>query len=363
MCKPIVFLSHSSKDKERLAPFKEMLLKKTGGTIEVFLSSDGQSIPFGRNWITKIEEALNRAKLMFVFVSWNSLDSHWLFFESGYAYSKGIKVIPVGILGVDLSRVAPPVGLLQGFNINSEEGLNNVLDVINKECEHQHVLDFSRSEYDVTLGAQNRAEQDSLAYFSPVITSVEMVLKECKGDVLSALAALFESAGTCYQRDTNKVSTFGFVMELAKEDFIVTLDASVAAAAFLNLDKAIATAGIKQVAPVSLTVNFDKGIQLVSGVTRMTARLSKTAVALSTQGGLSFGGMNFELDRQMSLSFLGRSSTVTPPRARIGPARIRGEYGGNALAEMPLGELIQILFDAEVLYEDPYGPPLLQGTH
>ena len=56
--KPIAFFSHSSRDKEALGRLKDLFVEKTGGTIEIFLSSDGQSIKFGRNWVHRIEEAL-----------------------------------------------------------------------------------------------------------------------------------------------------------------------------------------------------------------------------------------------------------------------------------------------------------------
>ena len=69
MNKPTVFFSHSSKDKDLLALLKEKTLLKTSDTINIFLSSDGESIPFGQNWVHKIEKGLNSAKIMFVFIS------------------------------------------------------------------------------------------------------------------------------------------------------------------------------------------------------------------------------------------------------------------------------------------------------
>lgn len=45
----------------------------------------------------KVEEGLQVAKIMFVFVTENSISSGWIYFEAGYAYSNGIQVIPVGI--------------------------------------------------------------------------------------------------------------------------------------------------------------------------------------------------------------------------------------------------------------------------
>lgn len=52
---------------------------------------------------------------MFVFVSPESLSSSWIYFESGFAYAKGVKVIPIGIKGVDIGKLKPPLNLLQGF--------------------------------------------------------------------------------------------------------------------------------------------------------------------------------------------------------------------------------------------------------
>jgi hypothetical protein len=123
--RPTVFFSHSSHDRKLLTKLKELVVTKTGGSIDIFLSSDGQSIPFGRNWAHRVEQALGTAKAMFVFITPTSIRSSWLYFESGYAYSKGISVVPVGLLGVELSAVNPPLSLLQGFNITSADGLNN----------------------------------------------------------------------------------------------------------------------------------------------------------------------------------------------------------------------------------------------
>lgn len=124
MGKPTIFFSHSSKDKEIVQSVKNKLDKATGGVMDIFMSSDGQSIPFGTNWIHKVEEGLKSATIMFVFVTENSVSSGWIYFEAGYAYSKGIQVIPVGI-GVDIGALKAPLNLLQGFNILFEDSLNN----------------------------------------------------------------------------------------------------------------------------------------------------------------------------------------------------------------------------------------------
>ena len=101
--KPTIFFSHSSRDAQAIGRLKELFLRATGNSVDVFLSTDGQSIPLGTNWVHKVEEALEHAAVMVVFVTPNSLRSNWLFFESGFVYAKKIRVVPVGFLGVDLA--------------------------------------------------------------------------------------------------------------------------------------------------------------------------------------------------------------------------------------------------------------------
>jgi len=143
MFKPIVFFSHSSKDKDVMVRLKNVFTEKTGGSIEVFLSSDGQSIPLGRNWVYKVQENLKQAGLMIVFVTQNSITSSWIYFEAGYSYSNEIRVVPVGFLGVDLNQLGPPLSLLQGFNITSSDTLNNLIALANEQFKHKHIPSFN----------------------------------------------------------------------------------------------------------------------------------------------------------------------------------------------------------------------------
>lgn len=171
MEKPIIFFSHSSKDKEFLVTLKNKLLRKTSNTIEIFQSSDGASISFGNNWIHKIEENLNYSKLMFVFLSPNSIKSNWIYFESGYSYSKGIKVVPIGINGIDIGSLAPPINLLQGFNITSSDGLNNLTTIINREFSTSFPEDFNNDDYEELLTLSNNSVIDN--YYSKYIDFVQ----------------------------------------------------------------------------------------------------------------------------------------------------------------------------------------------
>ena len=174
MAKQNIFISHSSQDVEMLTHFKKQLNTITSNTLEIFLSSDGQSIHFGKNWLYRIEEALKQADIMFVFITPNSINSSWVYFESGYAYSNGIKVIPIGI-GIDFT-LAKAISLLQGFNINSFEGMNNVIQIINEEFDCSFEKKFCEQDYEDFCLLQD---------FGSGNINLSNVLKEVKAEIFS----------------------------------------------------------------------------------------------------------------------------------------------------------------------------------
>lgn len=152
---------------------KNKLMSATGGVLDIFMSSDGQSIPFGTNWIHKIEEGLNDARIMFVFVTENSLPSGWIYFEAGFAYNKGIKVIPVGI-GVDIGALKAPLNLLQGFNITSGDSLNNFISVVNREFSYSFAEKFTAEDYGETMSYTSNDDESIL--FDEFVSNVSYEL-------------------------------------------------------------------------------------------------------------------------------------------------------------------------------------------
>src|SRR6266542_3423311 len=172
--KPTIFFSHSSHDAKELGELKRLFVEKTGSTIDVFLSSDGQSIPLGRNWVHQIQTALERALLMIVFVTPSSIRSNWLYFESGFAYSKGIRVVPVGFHGIDLVALSPPLSLLQGFNISSEAGLNNIIALANEVFEHSHSETFTSDDYQRVSRRMGLGATDTFGDFAQTIEQLSL---------------------------------------------------------------------------------------------------------------------------------------------------------------------------------------------
>src|ERR1035441_3197699 len=151
--KPIVFLSHSSLDKAPLAALKKILDERAAGSLNFFLSSDGESIKFGRNWVVRVSDALSQAKLMFVFLSPHSADSKWIHFEAGCAYAQDIRVVPVCLPGIDLNRITPPLSLLQGFNLHSYEAMENLARICNETFQMKIKESFCHADFDSVVSS------------------------------------------------------------------------------------------------------------------------------------------------------------------------------------------------------------------
>ena len=171
MSKPTIFFSHSSKDRDAILSIKNKLDTATGSVLDIFMSSDGQSIPFGTNWIHKIEEGLQSAKIMFVFVTEVSVASGWIYFEAGFAYSKGIQVVPVGI-GIDIGTLKAPLNLLQGFNITSEDSLNNFITIINRTFDYRFQEAFDKNDY-LDVMKLSTANGNNVVKFEKIVRQAE----------------------------------------------------------------------------------------------------------------------------------------------------------------------------------------------
>lgn len=190
MSKPTLFFSHSSKDKDMVLAIKNKVMQYTSGTIEIFQSSDGASIPLGTNWVHKVEAGLDDAKVMFVFVTEKSISSGWIYFEAGYAYSKKIRVIPVGV-GVNVGDLKAPLNLLQGFNISSAGSLNNFITIINDVFDYKFQEQFTEADFDEVVALSSPSYSHNIK-FEKVVRSIRF----------SIAGIYYEKPGEQKKRDT-----------------------------------------------------------------------------------------------------------------------------------------------------------------
>jgi hypothetical protein len=360
MEKPIVFLSHSSRDEKPLKVLKGLLNKKTGGAISLFLSSDGQSIPLGRNWVHELQLSLDNSRLMFVFVSPDSLRSSWIHFEAGYAYSKRIKVVPVGIAGLDLGQVAPPLSLLQGFNVTSEAGLNNLIAVINKEFDHSHEETFTKHEYEMVFANVSPLKGSlSMSQFSGLIDSISVQVDiyasadaKPKADIQAILDVIEEHLqGNCieYTMKANVITTYGLSAAVNDLDNyhprryrLVTYVSSELAGATLPIVGGFLSEVLgRSDHEVSVSVNLSGLIRLREGHHNITARLFGSSISLGPGEALQYKDVTFTLHYRVD---------SWDDSVGLGEPYVRITCEAGQVGSLDIEGLLETLFEREVLF-------------
>ncbi|WP_080425210.1 toll/interleukin-1 receptor domain-containing protein [Burkholderia ubonensis] len=128
--KPLVFISHDSRDADLAEAFANLLVDVSGGTLKSFRSSDkkgGTGIEFGTEWYNAIMSRLSEATDVVALLTQRSLDRPWILYEAGVAKGRlGTNVFGVA-LGVPLEKVSTgPFGQFQNCEAD-EDSLTTLL--------------------------------------------------------------------------------------------------------------------------------------------------------------------------------------------------------------------------------------------
>lgn len=130
MHKPVVFISHITTETQLANLIKSQIEEDFLGMIEVFVSSDGESITAGNKWLNTIDLALKNAHIMLILCSHDSIGKPWINFESGAGWVKGIPVIPICHTGLRLVDLPIPINMLQGVLASDSNGLKQVYSLL-----------------------------------------------------------------------------------------------------------------------------------------------------------------------------------------------------------------------------------------
>lgn len=354
MNKPTIFFSHSSLDKGQLNRLKEAFCAKTGGAVEVFLSSDGQSIPLGRNWVYRVQEGLETASLMLVFITPNSINSSWVYFEAGYSYAKQVRVIPIGFLGVDLAQIGPPLSLLQGFNIASADTLNNLIALVNEQFSHKHSLSFLPEDYDNILGAGATTLTGPFGELLEHIEDIRLYLS-VRDDGLKAepkqlihdINALLDSASIDHQSGDSFIRMRGVTISVAEgvssTPLIVNADPAAIHATLPILVRIIGSIRNDGVQGIDFTFELTSGMEVVQKAHKITARLYDSEVQLLPEDGLLFRTLRFETGHYHSFA----ESKPRRGNAYVKVTPVSAEFNPEDAAA-----LLRLLLETNVIYRE-----------
>lgn len=352
MVKPIVFLSHSSRDRDDLGRLKQLLNKRAAGSIDFFLSSDGQSIRLGTNWVVRVSDALDQAKLMFLFLTMDSADSKWIHFEAGHANAKNIRVVPVCLPGMDLGRMTPPLSLLQGFNLHSHEAMSNLARICNEVFELRIDESFTEGDFGAVFAEREKRTHGPLGEYIQTVDAIRAQVRKAvrEGELFQPLVELPKVAvetkmGVRFFRERPDSEPRGFEilgctaqLESSKKEgelrYLLYCDISPRTfdlnATFLDSWRSLGFADCMW----RVEVRFSKEIVLEENRAHLTGKLLGTGIEVKPDGNLLFKGSTF------TLKYVWGSEDQFP-------LMVITDVG--SLAQLLLAELIAQLFKAEIL--------------
>ena len=159
-----LFISHISEEREVAESLKRVLGRDFLGLLEVFVSSDTESIAAGEEWLRSIEKALRDCAIFVILCSPESIRRPWINFETGAAWMREIPIVPVchsGLLPRDLRM---PLSLKQGIALNDADGLRRFYVRISNvlEC-NTPSLDFSELALELApTGSEARTSEQAI---------------------------------------------------------------------------------------------------------------------------------------------------------------------------------------------------------
>jgi hypothetical protein len=107
--KPLVFISHDSRDAELAEAFSRLLKRVSAGALKSFRSSDRagtEGIQYGDEWYNRLMEKLDDASDVVCLFTERSLNRPWILFEAGVAKGKLGTPVQGVALGVPLSKIS-----------------------------------------------------------------------------------------------------------------------------------------------------------------------------------------------------------------------------------------------------------------
>lgn len=132
--RPLVFISHDSRDAELAEAFSKLLKSVSAGMLKSFRSSDKkgiEGIEFGDDWYKRLMTTLDTASDVVCLLTERSLDRPWILYEAGVAKGKLQTPVHGVALGVPLNRVSS--GPFYQFQ-NSDDSEDSLTKLVLQLC-------------------------------------------------------------------------------------------------------------------------------------------------------------------------------------------------------------------------------------
>lgn len=127
---PKIFISHISEEAALANILKDHIDQDFLGMLDLFVSTDLNSISAGSQWLEEIKKALQEAQIELLLCSRRSIQRPWLNFEAGAAYVKDLPIVPICHTDLQPSQLPPPYNLFQAVKASDAIDLKKLYILI-----------------------------------------------------------------------------------------------------------------------------------------------------------------------------------------------------------------------------------------
>jgi hypothetical protein len=210
--KPLVFVSHDSRDADLAEAFGNLLTDASGGTLKSFRSSDRKGtagIEFGSEWYKAIMDRLSDATDVVALLTQHSLNRPWILYEAGVAKGK-LDTIAFGVaLGIPLEKASTgPFAQFQNCGDDEDSLTKLVLQLIKRnpdadprEAAVRRQVQAFRSNLDslakgAAKTAPSPADRVDATAVAKLFEEVKVLFRDLPGQVEAKLQATVPQPGT-----------------------------------------------------------------------------------------------------------------------------------------------------------------------
>ena len=127
MTKPILFVSHTATDAKIAKTLKDELTTLLLHAVEVFVSTDPESLGAGNVWLQVVNDKLSVAKVVFIICNHHSVQRPWINFEAGGGWQNGSRVIPLCCCGFRIEELPQPLASLSALDLSNPRHLKELV--------------------------------------------------------------------------------------------------------------------------------------------------------------------------------------------------------------------------------------------
>lgn len=341
-----IFFSHSTIDHKIVVGIKDLISKHIPTINKIFVSSDGQSIRYGKNWLSEIEKALNTCDIMFAFVSNSSIASPWLHYEIGYVSARKKPVVPICINGFEISALPFPIKMNHGFEFNSPDSLNKIVLLLKEHLNIQSNKVFGKRDYNFLSKKLLKRKSFAFCKHAHLIERIEVCMEKQDPFPVEKYQDAFTSINLQTRvnrigdesRNLFEIDTFG--IKFIKDDYFSSMTFECIADQIGTLSKiisqmkknALMNDNLKQI-----QLSFNSAINKDRDKLQFSAKIEKTKINLSDNYQLEYQGIVFVIAHN---PFSNRTRQI---EINI--------YKLEDISDFKkLGKLIDYLFEKEILY-------------